>query len=360
MASMYVLRRCVVYVNLSNETIDLASISGSRFIDSAPQEDFNQHLVGVDVYVNGVSWSNYTITWDTESSSSIIVVEGLPRKLKPGEELNITMVFTVVLEDRTPPGISMDRAKDFNAIQRYAKPLLSKYTAETSLWNYSHPVIQHVLGEINGTKPLEIVLNAVKWIEEHVSYRSHVPPLKPWEVVEKGEGDCDEQANLLITLLRGKGVPARLAYGVVYMPGYVSNITASGGLVGAVTVNCGWHAWVEAYVPPWGWVPVDLTLGGEGLGHITRACIYSRPVIIMGRICQRDYVKEDVETIKLSQELKLGIKCYDSLREADPPEALCGTSIIYACIALLGFSGALACLRSLCETRYRRSLGVKA
>jgi len=77
------------------------------------------------------------------------------------------------------------------------------------------------------------------------------------EVAESLEGDCTEHAMLLAALARAKGIPARVAMGLVYMP------SAQG---------FGYHMWDELYIAG-RWVPFDATLadGGIGADHLKLA-----------------------------------------------------------------------------------------
>ena len=66
-----------------------------------------------------------------------------------------------------------------------------------------------------------------------------------------GSGVCQDFAHVLISLCRHAGQPAR----------YVS------GYLGGVAVASASHAWVEAYIPPYGWLGVDATLGTPCTGR---------------------------------------------------------------------------------------------
>jgi transglutaminase-like putative cysteine protease len=68
------------------------------------------------------------------------------------------------------------------------------------------------------------------------------------EVLEQGKGDCNEHAVLYAALARAAGLPARIASGVVYMPG-------EGDDAGAFY----YHAWNEVWLGAW--VAVDPTFG---------------------------------------------------------------------------------------------------
>lgn len=75
-------------------------------------------------------------------------------------------------------------------------------------------------------------------------------------------GDCTEHAVLLAALLRAKGIPSRVASGLVYVPA-----------MGGQGPGFGWHLWTQALVPaPEGgkdrvWIDLDATLGGGGRGY---------------------------------------------------------------------------------------------
>jgi Transglutaminase-like superfamily len=77
------------------------------------------------------------------------------------------------------------------------------------------------------------------------------------DVAQSLEGDCTEHAVLLAALLRARGLPARVAIGLVYVPAEQA---------------FGFHMWTEVYVDR-EWIGVDgtLGLGGIGAGHLKLA-----------------------------------------------------------------------------------------
>ena len=60
-----------------------------------------------------------------------------------------------------------------------------------------------------------------------------------------GHADCGQQTLLLMTLLRLNGIPARWQSGMVFSDGAYDNL----------------HDWAQVYLAPYGWVPVDVTIG---------------------------------------------------------------------------------------------------
>jgi hypothetical protein len=70
------------------------------------------------------------------------------------------------------------------------------------------------------------------------------------DVAETLSGDCTEHAVLLAALARARGIPSRVALGLVYVPSEQA---------------FGFHMWTEVYVDD-RWIGVDGTLGQGGLG----------------------------------------------------------------------------------------------
>jgi transglutaminase-like putative cysteine protease len=70
------------------------------------------------------------------------------------------------------------------------------------------------------------------------------------EVARNREGDCTEHAVLLAGLARARGIPARVAIGLVYSPATQSFV---------------FHMWDELWTGQQ-WMPLDATLGRGGIG----------------------------------------------------------------------------------------------
>lgn len=76
------------------------------------------------------------------------------------------------------------------------------------------------------------------------------------EVIESGVGDCTEHAVLLAALARARGIPARVAIGLVYLEQDGKGMFA-------------YHMWDELYIGK-RWIPMDGTQakGGIGAAHL--------------------------------------------------------------------------------------------
>ena len=100
-----------------------------------------------------------------------------------------------------------------------------------------------------GAKPLKQALELSEYVHDNFQYKQGVTSIEtPLEEIWRGRaGVCQDFAHLLIDLLRLLGLPAR------YVSGYVC--PREEGVRGAGAT----HAWVEVYVPFYGWLGLDPT-----------------------------------------------------------------------------------------------------
>ncbi len=103
---------------------------------------------------------------------------------------------------------------------------------------------------------IDTVQSIVSWTNQHMTYdkdysnRNITTP----EIIRLRRGTCDEFAHLSLAFSRALGIPARFPIGYVY----------SGE-------EWGMHAWVEFFVPGYGWIEADPTyneLGRIDASHV--------------------------------------------------------------------------------------------
>ena len=88
-------------------------------------------------------------------------------------------------------------------------------------------------------------------------------------MIAGGSGVCQDFAHLLLSLCRHAGLPAR------YVSGYLGDIAESGAS----------HAWAEAFVPPYGWIGIDATLGTPCTGRHVKIAVgrdYADVAVVRG------------------------------------------------------------------------------
>jgi transglutaminase-like putative cysteine protease len=103
------------------------------------------------------------------------------------------------------------------------------------------------------------LLRACAYIREHFTYQVGATNVRSTvaELIAGGSGVCQDYAHLLTALCRHVGLPAR------YVSGYLGGVTQSEAS----------HAWTEAFVPPYGWLGVDPTLGTRCTGRHVQVAV---------------------------------------------------------------------------------------
>jgi hypothetical protein len=261
----------------------------------------------IGLFMNN-SWQNTELKSVTYSLSSIkndedgnkIGILELPKqRLLPGENLSFTTEYEIVAKPRSIPDLSESEADAVNDIPSY---LVQEYATAEGPWAQTNLSIQELAHDIaeNQTKVLNIVKALIEWIKDNITYGTHEIPLYANQTVAAGVGDCDDQAILLIALLRTLGIPSYLQIGAIYRPDYVEVSHAYwNNSVRIVERKIGWHGWAVVYVPPWGWLPVDLTYVPEGfdnpLNAIRQGAVAHQNTVQYMNISKVDYVSDSAE-----------------------------------------------------------------
>jgi transglutaminase-like putative cysteine protease len=119
------------------------------------------------------------------------------------------------------------------------------------------PRIQDLSMKITGylEDPWEKALAIGQWVNSELG-KSMRECFSALQVLRAGEGECQSHSLLMVSLCRAAGLPARFAYGVVYLPDRDA---------------FGFHTWVQVHVGQW--IPMDPTLGAfpAGVDHLTLA-----------------------------------------------------------------------------------------
>jgi len=130
-------------------------------------------------------------------------------------------------------------------------------SAYIPLGDDSAALAEALLAEDRETSALAFLTRAADHVRGRLEYRIGTTTVNSSvaEVLAGGSGVCQDFAHVLISLCRHVGLPAR------YVSGYL-------GSVGAATAS---HAWAEAYIPPYGWLGIDATLGTLCTGQHVKA-----------------------------------------------------------------------------------------
>jgi len=290
----------------------------------------------------------------------------LPPSLSSGSCLRIRLVQVVEvyvgsLSSKLTPQLLVKNSGSFSDIP---DQLRKEFCSSKGAWNLDSPKLKHISSiakELAGEDQnvLSVMLRFVKWIGEHVRYPSEPSgPRYPYETYPAeaaeqqgyGVGDCDDQASLFVAMCRSVGIPAYLEVGCIYFPQTQPKaVSLLNEMVVFELRQIRWHGWAMAYVPLWGWLPIDLTMGfsktGNPLDAVRKSAYLSPSTVVSEDIVASDYVAEwrSFEEsvleygIKLSQVDKMEVVGYFTKQVNWP--------VVYAAIACLAaYVAALAWL----------------
>lgn len=229
-----------------------------------------------------------------DSDGNLYAVLAAPDSLEGKTNLTITVVYEITSISYSGPGLDRNVAQNLSQIPRN---LTSEYCASGGTWLTGDPKIREKAWELagNSTKVLTIVEAFITWIRGNINYSSGDLPRYPNETLAERRGDCDDQSILLITMCRILGIPAYLQVGCVLREEIKADESVWSGHLRIQEDGVGWHGWSVVYIPPWGWLPVDMTwvTGTSGLvPAIEHAGIYEDYIVLQLDVSDYDYVGE--------------------------------------------------------------------
>jgi hypothetical protein len=147
-------------------------------------------------------------------------------------------VNSIAPADGTPPGAPPEPENEYLSPNDYIQSddaLVQKHAADA------------VTGETDSWKQAQLM---EKWVYANLKQKNFSTLLaSAAEVAKNLSGDCTEHAVLLAAMCRARGIPSRVAVGLVYVP----SLSSFGG-----------HMWTEVFVRG-SWIPLDATLGRGGI-----------------------------------------------------------------------------------------------
>lgn len=195
------------------------------------------------------------------------------------------------------------------------------------MWNYTHPIVallsEYLEKTLSNPDPLVRLETVLDYIDRNIIYSTSVIPRQPWEVIVEGMGDCDDQSNLLIALLRSMNIPSVTEVGFVYVSNDYFLRLRTRGFNAEYTFKGGFsHAWVLAYVSNLGWIRIDPTVrlagGGDPWVMVNYAYYYRLPTLTLGYLSGEDYAYtwftnlNELNVKKLFVNSTVTIICYNS------------------------------------------------
>lgn len=199
------------------------------------------------------------------AEKNIVAMIKIP-ELNPGESFSPTVILRIDTTTRDWLMESQDTSNQMMARNRGMYCTMQKY------WETQDDIIQEISqksAERTGDDEsyARLIFNTVR---DSVKLKTHLEERRgAARAIREKEGDCDEHADLFITLLRAMKIPARRIFGHYYK--------------GESEPEA--HAWCEVYLEQKGWVPIDPALGNFGtmtenyFSRIREGLISERPTL---------------------------------------------------------------------------------
>jgi transglutaminase-like putative cysteine protease len=168
----------------------------------------------------------------------------------PHHELNILSEIEVTTQPIISPPDNMSASDQWN----YIKMISEEYIYLDFLTKESFHKSNEVLAETNqrmnfSTTPFRVAMDMSSFVYDHFEYKQGITSVetKIDEVWSLKAGVCQDFAHMLLVMLRMAGIPSR------YVSGYICPKNKDLRGEGAT------HAWVDAYIPQYGWIGLDPT-----------------------------------------------------------------------------------------------------
>lgn len=240
-----------------------------------------------------------------EDGNYIAVLDPQRNHISPETTFNYHVEYRIIRKSGSIPDVDEQFSLGLGDIPKATR---EKFCKAEGPWQVNDSEIVDLAHRIigNETNVLTMIRKFVGWIKGNIGYRSSDIPRYPNETLKERFGDCDDQANLLITFCRLYGIPAHLQIGCMYLPSKVNETSHSwDGHLTTILSRIGWHGWAMVYVPPWGWLPVDLTyaqgISADPLNSMKKSAIILQETVQYFNITKTDY-------IALSESLRIFLK----------------------------------------------------
>ncbi|MBN2336365.1 transglutaminase domain-containing protein [Candidatus Bathyarchaeota archaeon] len=233
----------------------------------------------------------------TDDDGNRYAVVGVPLTLGAGESVEFTVSYLIESREKPRPEIDATAAEAYDSLPN---ELVERYTGSSETFMSDDPQVAGLAEEIASGEStvLGAVAEMIEWLGDNTEYCNYEVPRYPNVTAQEGLGDCDDQSILLISMCRSLGIPAYLQVGIIIHPNIVDSSDSWDGHLSSTREGVGWHGWAMIYVPPWGWVPVDLTLvqSDDGLEVIRSAPEYQSYIIPAFNVSEQAYIGDTLRT----------------------------------------------------------------
>lgn len=255
--------------------------------------------------------------------------------IPPGGSVTFSVEYEITSTQREKPSFSFS---DGGSIDVIPADLVSEYTGPTETFQMDQIVVETALSAKGDEETvLGTVSNLIEYVTQNTTYCNFETPRYPIQTLGENLGDCDDQAILLISMCRSLGIPAYLKVGIIINPAIQDSDTSWEGHLTNNADGVGWHGWAMIYIPPYGWIPVDLTLVQEdtGLEYIQNAPEYEVNLIEVLNVSEQPYIGGALDT----RERIINSTIYVTV--SDQADRIYGGSLVTESYLMVAIGGAL-------------------
>ena len=147
--------------------------------------------------------------------------------------------------------------ENVGSLEEIPTSTMELYTTDGEMYNLGTHIVREAAKEaVDGeTNPYLMAKRISDYVATHISYDMDDRWDDAATVLQRGNGSCSEYVFAFIALCREVGIPARYVGGTALPSSY------AGKSIETATEDRVHHRWAEVYLPRYGWVPVDPTLG---------------------------------------------------------------------------------------------------
>ena len=218
-------------------------IDGATLTRLHPINDDNQKVISHLISITNNPFIETFIDFYNNRVGTFMVIE-------PHDELNIISEVEVVTSPKLIPDDSIDKTLQWEELKRIKNTTdFIDFTAHKP-FKGSQEINDVILDLMLKTKsPFQAVLAICEYVYNNFEYKTGVTNVKTSleEAWELKVGVCQDFTNVMLRMVKMLGMPAR------YVSGYIcpnDEITRGEGAT---------HAWIEAYIPFYGWLGLDPT-----------------------------------------------------------------------------------------------------
>ena len=181
--------------------------------------------------------------------------------IDPHTELIVTATASV---DTSQPAEPQSGATVLDVYEENRHGRLWMFLRSSRHTEWDGPIVDAAAEVVAGSGDLVSAVRAITAIvNRRLDYRPGATEIgvKPEAVWSQQAGVCQDYAHVMISMLRSQGIPARYVSGYFY-----ATDVAGGGTPETSEITVQTHAWVEVWMPEFGWWAIDPTndqLAGE-------------------------------------------------------------------------------------------------